>query len=63
MPEKTRNSIRSFVELISKYASSANSPHTSLAKMTEMLMNESGYIDFLKNRPRSPTNSSPGKTE
>jgi DNA helicase-2/ATP-dependent DNA helicase PcrA len=54
MPEKTRNSIRAFVDLLCKYAESAGSAHTDLGKMTELLMVECGYIDFLRKQAKEP---------
>ena len=54
MPEKTRNSIRNFIDLLNKYAEAARSSHVHLGKMTEQLMVESGYIDFLKKQAKEP---------
>ena len=54
MPEKTRNSIRNFIDLLNKYAEAARSPHVHLGKMTEQLTVESGYIDFLKKQAKEP---------
>ena len=54
MPEKTRNSIRNFIDLLTKYAESAGSPHVHLGKMTEQLLVESGYIDYLKKQAKEP---------
>ncbi len=54
LPEKTRNAIQGFVELISKYSTAAQAPGTFLAQMTEMLVNECGYLEYLQKQAKTP---------
>lgn len=54
IPEKTRTAIRSFVSMIDKFATAARSPGTLLARMTEQLIAETGYLDWLRRSAKQP---------
>jgi DNA helicase-2/ATP-dependent DNA helicase PcrA len=54
IPEKTRNAVRGFVSLISKYAQSASTPGTLVSKMAEQLISETGYMESLKKAAKEP---------
>jgi DNA helicase-2/ATP-dependent DNA helicase PcrA len=54
IPEKTRAAIRGFVSLIGKYAEAARAPGTLLGKMTEQLVGETGYMEFLRRGAKEP---------
>lgn len=54
LPERTRTAVQLFIDLVSKYSSSAATPGTFLAEMTEMLIRESGYMDYLMKQAKEP---------
>lgn len=54
MPEKARTAIRSFTELIGKYAASANAPGTLTAELAEHLLLETQYMEYLKKIAKTP---------
>ena len=54
IPEKGRNAIRGFTQLISKYSGPANTPGTNITQMSEALILEVGYMDHLKKLAKEP---------
>ncbi len=54
IPEKGRNAIRTFTQLISKYSGPANTPGTNITQMAEALVLEVGYMDHLKKLAKEP---------
>ncbi|MFN0079773.1 MAG: ATP-dependent helicase [Prosthecobacter sp.] len=54
IPEKARNSIRTFTRLISKFSGPANTNGTQLVQMTEALILEVGYMEHLKKAAKEP---------
>lgn len=54
IPEKGRNAIRGFTELISKYSGPAGTPGTNITQMTEAMIHEVGYMDHLKKIAKEP---------
>lgn len=54
IPEKARNAMRTFTALISKYAASAQSEGVNLAEMTEHLILEVGYREYLQKLAKTP---------
>ena len=54
IPEKGRNAIRTFTQLISKYSGPANTPGTNITQMAEALILEVGYMDHLKKLAKEP---------
>ncbi len=54
IPEKTRNAVRGFISLIDKYAAAARAPGTMIGKMTEQLLEETGYMDWLRKAAKQP---------
>jgi DNA helicase-2/ATP-dependent DNA helicase PcrA len=62
LPEKTRNSIINFAEIINKYSNSAAAPGTLLGKMTELLIQEIGYFAYLEKGAKDPEDMEVWKT-
>jgi DNA helicase-2/ATP-dependent DNA helicase PcrA len=54
IPEKSRTAVRSFTALINKFHQSAHTAGTLLAPMTEALILEVGYMDYLKKLAKKP---------
>jgi DNA helicase-2/ATP-dependent DNA helicase PcrA len=54
IPEKSRNAIRTFTRLISKYSGPANTSGTQLVDMTQALILETGYMEHLKKAAKEP---------
>lgn len=54
IPEKTRTALRGFVALIDKYATAARSSGTMIGKMTEQLLQETGYLEGLRKAAKEP---------
>ncbi len=54
MPEKARNAIRTFTDLIVKYSAAATSQGTLLAAMTEQMIVEIGYMEYLQKLAKTP---------
>jgi DNA helicase II / ATP-dependent DNA helicase PcrA len=54
IPEKGRNAIRGFTQLISKYSGPANTSGTNITQMSEALILEVGYMDHLKKLAKEP---------
>ena len=53
-PGKTREAIIGFVEMVNKYANSANTPGVFLGKLTRQLIAEIGYMKFLEKGAKDP---------
>lgn len=54
LPERTRTAVQTFVELISKYSTPANTAGTFLADMTEAMIAECGYMEYLQKQAKEP---------
>jgi len=54
IPEKARNAVRGFTTLISKYAASAGAQGTQLVIMTEALIKEVEYMEYLQKLAKKP---------
>ncbi|MDP1587760.1 MAG: 3'-5' exonuclease, partial [Prosthecobacter sp.] len=54
IPEKARNAIRGFTNIISKYSGPASTQGTQLVQMTEALILEVGYMEHLKKAAKEP---------
>lgn len=54
IPEKGRNAIRLFTALIVKYSGPASTPGTNLVDMTQALILEIGYMEYLKKAAKEP---------
>ncbi len=54
IPEKSRNAIRTFTRLISKFSGPANTSGTQLVPMAQALILEVGYMDHLKKAAKEP---------
>mgnify|MGYP000213858592 CR=1 FL=1 len=54
IPEKSRNAVRGFTELISKYAGSASAQGTDLVTLTEALIKEVEYMEYLQKMAKKP---------
>ncbi|WP_395736754.1 ATP-dependent helicase [Prosthecobacter sp.] len=54
IPEKGRNAIRTFTQLIVKFAGPATTPGTNLVDMTQALILEVGYMEYLKKAAKTP---------
>ncbi len=54
IPEKSRNAVRGFTELICKYASSASAQGTDLVTLTEALIKEVEYMEYLQKMAKKP---------
>ncbi len=54
IPEKSRNAIRTFTRLITKFSGPANTSGTQLVQMTEALILEVGYMEHLKKAAKEP---------
>ena len=54
IPERSRNAIRGFTALITKFAAAARAPGTLLSQMTEHLVAETGYLQFLQKNAKTP---------
>jgi DNA helicase-2/ATP-dependent DNA helicase PcrA len=54
IPEKSRNAVRGFTELICKYASSASTQGTDLVTLTEALIKEVEYMEYLQKMAKKP---------
>ncbi len=54
IPEKSRNAIRTFTRLITKFSGPANTSGTQLVQMTEALILEISYMDHLKKAAKEP---------
>ena len=54
LPEKTRSSVRSFIDIINRFSEPAHTPGTNLVTMTEMLIDQIGYMDYLKKLAKTP---------
>ncbi len=54
IPEKSRNAIRTFTHIISKFSGPANTQGTQLVPMTEALILEVAYMEYLKKAAKEP---------
>ncbi len=54
IPEKSRTAVRGFTELICKYASSASAQGTDLVTLTEALIKEVEYMEYLQKMAKKP---------
>jgi DNA helicase-2/ATP-dependent DNA helicase PcrA len=54
IPEKSRNAVRGFTEFICKYASSASAQGTDLVTLTEALIKEVEYMEYLQKMAKKP---------
>lgn len=54
IPEKSRNAVRQFTALISKFAASANAQGTDLVTLTEALIQEVEYMQYLQKMAKKP---------
>jgi DNA helicase-2/ATP-dependent DNA helicase PcrA len=54
IPEKARTAIRGFTALITKYAAAAQSEGVMLAELTEHMILETGYRDYLQKLAKTP---------
>jgi DNA helicase-2/ATP-dependent DNA helicase PcrA len=54
IPEKSRTAVRGFTELICRYASSANAQGTDLMTLTEALIQEVEYMEYLQKMAKKP---------
>ncbi len=54
IPEKGRLAMRGYISLISKYSAAASAPGTLIGPMTEQLIVELAYIEFLKKGAKDP---------
>jgi DNA helicase-2/ATP-dependent DNA helicase PcrA len=54
MPEKARQSIRTFLDIINKFTTSARSPGVMLKTLVERLIAETGYMEFLQKSAKEP---------
>jgi DNA helicase-2/ATP-dependent DNA helicase PcrA len=54
IPEKSRNAVRAFTEIICKYAASASTHGTDLVTMTEALILEVQYMQYLQKLAKKP---------
>jgi DNA helicase-2/ATP-dependent DNA helicase PcrA len=54
IPEKSRTAVRGFTELICKYASSASTQGTDLVTLTEALIKEVEYMEYLQKMAKKP---------
>jgi DNA helicase-2/ATP-dependent DNA helicase PcrA len=54
VPEKARLAVTGFVSLITKYHSAASTPGTLIGQMTEMLLEETQYLAWLKKGAKTP---------
>lgn len=54
IPEKSRNAVRGFTELICKYSSSASTQGTDLVTLTEALIKEVEYMEYLQKMAKKP---------
>ncbi len=55
-PGKTREAIRVFVDLVSKYSSAGRSSGVLLAQLTSQLITEIGYMTYLEKLAKDPDN-------
>ncbi len=54
IPEKARTAVREFTGIITKYAASAAAEGTMLVTMTEALIKEVGYMEYLQKLAKKP---------
>lgn len=54
IPEKSRNAVRTFTDIVSKYAASASAQGTDLVTMTEALIKEVEYMEYLQKLAKKP---------
>jgi DNA helicase-2/ATP-dependent DNA helicase PcrA len=54
IPEKSRTAVRNFTAMISKYSTSANSQGTDLVTLTEALIQEVEYMQYLQKLAKKP---------
>lgn len=54
LPEKSRNAVQGFTEIILKYAGPASTPGTFIAEMTKVLLAEIGYMAYLEKAAKKP---------
>ncbi len=54
LPEKSRNAVQGFVDLIIKYSGPASTPGTFIAEMTKVLLAEIGYMSYLEKAAKKP---------
>ncbi len=54
LPEKSRNAVQGFTDIILKYAGPASTPGTFVAEMTKVLLAEIGYMAFLEKAAKKP---------
>lgn len=54
IPEKSRTAVRQFTEVISKYCSSAGTQGTDIVTMTEALIKEVEYMEYLQKLSKKP---------
>ena len=54
IPEKSRTAVRNFTAMISKYSASANSQGTDLVTLTEALIQEVEYMQYLQKLAKKP---------
>jgi DNA helicase II / ATP-dependent DNA helicase PcrA len=53
IPTKTRASVRALIELLGKFSAAARAPGTMLATLAEMLVVETGYLEWLKTQAKT----------
>jgi len=54
IPEKSRTAVRQFTEVISKYCSAAGTQGTDIVTMTEALIKEVEYMEYLQKLSKKP---------
>lgn len=54
IPQKSRAAVRGFIDLVNKYYEPAHTAGTLIGQLTEQLLNEIGYIEFLKKGAKEP---------
>ena len=54
LPEKSRNAVQGFTDIILKYAGPAAAPGTFIAEMTKVLLAEIGYMAYLEKAAKKP---------
>ena len=54
IPTKARAAVRGFIDLVNKYYESAHTAGTFIGPMTEQLLGETGYLEYLKKNAKDP---------
>ncbi len=54
IPPKARAAVRGFIDLVNKYYEPAHTAGTLIGQLTEQLINEVGYLDYLKKGAKEP---------